>query len=115
MSSREVMMGKLKVIVKRPEDEYGHMIMIENTLETFQKLVNGHIEVFSYKNVLVVCNEEGKLRGLEMNLILGRELLVGNLVICGWNGEEFTDIPIDMRAWKNIVDMSSTKLWKEIE
>lgn len=46
-------------------------VMIENTLEAFQKLVGGYIEVVRMDGgVNAVINEEGKLLELEPNIAL---------------------------------------------
>ena len=87
----------MKVIVKEP-NKYPEEREIENTLEAFQEIVDGYIEVvpFPYKDALLVCNEEGKLMGLEPNMILGRDIIVGTVVICGQDGEDFADVPFEV-------------------
>ncbi len=106
---------KIKAIIKKPEDEFGRLVEIENELEVFQNIVGGYIETTGYKNLVIICNEEGKLRGLEPNIVLGRDMIVGPIIVCGASGDEFSDIPIDMRKWEQIVNMSGTRIWKEFE
>lgn len=106
---------KIKVIIKRPEDEFGRLVEVENELEVFQNIVEGYIETTGYKNLVIICNEEGKLRGLQPNVVLGREMLVGTIIVCGASGDEFSDVPIDFKKWKQIVNMSGTSVWKEFE
>lgn len=106
---------KIKVIIKKPEDEFGRLVEVENTLRTFQQIVGGYIETTGYKNLVIICNEEGKLRGLQPNVVLGREMLVGPIIVCGASGDEFTDVPITFDKWKRIVDMSGTEIWKDFE
>lgn len=106
---------KIKAIIKKPEDEFGRLVEIENELEVFKNIVGGYIETTGYKNLVIICNEEGKLRGLEPNIVLGREMLVGPIIVCGASGDEFSDIPIDMKKWEQIVNMSGTRIWKEFE
>lgn len=45
------------------------LVEIENTLETMQSLVGGNIEEYMpfHDEVAIVCNEEGKMRGLPLN------------------------------------------------
>lgn len=99
-------MSKIKVIIKRPDERIGHMTYISNTLKNLQKTVEGNIEVVHIGDLglLMICNEEGKLRGLERNFILGvvpfHDVIAGTVILCGQDGEEFGDIPIDMGAWK---------------
>lgn len=106
---------KIKAIIKKPEDEFGRLVEIENELQVFQNIVGGYIETTGYKNLVIICNEEGKLRGLQPNIVLGREMLVGPIIVCGASGDEFADVPIDMRKWEQIVNMSGTNIWKEFE
>lgn len=39
-------MKKIKVIVKRPDEQYGHVCHISDRLENLQKTVEGYIERF---------------------------------------------------------------------
>lgn len=106
---------KIKVIIKKPEDEFGRLVEVENELEVFQNIVGGYIETTGYKNLVIICNEEGKLRGLQPNVVLGREMLVGTIIVCGASGDEFSDVPIDFKKWEQMVNMSGTEVWKEFE
>jgi len=55
-------MAKIKVIIKRPDEQYGHMTYISNTLKNLQRTVEGYIEVVPLRSDLVmICNEEGRL------------------------------------------------------
>ena len=106
---------KIKAIIKKPEDKFGRLVEVENELEVFQNIVGGYIETTGYKNLVIICNEEGKLRGLEPNVVLGPEMLVGTIIVCGASGDEFSDVPIDFKKWEQIVNMSGTRVWKEFE
>ena len=79
------MKAVLKEVGKEPR-----VIEIENTLEAFQKVVGGYIEVLSVGNsILLICNEEGKLNGLEPNFSIGYDVIVGNALFVkeGEDGE----------------------------
>ena len=69
---------------------------IENTLEAFQDFVRGPIEVtafYTVPDVGIVCNEEGKIRGLQPCLLNGwSDVIVGNCFICGLTEDDFTDL-----------------------
>ena len=102
---------KIRVIIKRPDEKYGHMTWISNTLENLQRTVEGHIETVTIskdKGLIMICNEEGKLLGLEKNFIMGtppfHDVIVGTVILCGTDGEDFTDIPILFSAWKFMLD-----------
>lgn len=64
-------------------------VEIENSLESMQKMVGGNIEVYPLTDELViVCNEEGKLYGLPCTAIVisdfskNNELIVGDFFVC---------------------------------
>jgi hypothetical protein len=99
-------MKRIKVIVKRPDEEYGHVTYISNSLSNLQKTVEGYIETVTLTNKLVmICNEEGKLKGLPKNFRLPwGDVVCGTVIICGVKGEDFDDCPVDFRVWKTLMD-----------
>jgi hypothetical protein len=104
-------MDKIKAIIKRPGEPYGHVSYISNTLKNFQHIVGGYIETVPVgtDGTVIVCNEEGKILGLPRNFVMGfapfQDIICGTVVICGTEGEEFGDIGIDMREWKRILNI----------
>ena len=96
---------KIRVIIKRPDEPHGHMATIKNTLKNFQKIVEGSIEVVSYwPDTVIIANEEGKLKGLRPNFYLGTDLIVGTVIVCGVDGEEFTDCPLSKWKWEQYLE-----------
>lgn len=103
-------MKKIKVIVKRSDEKYGHVTHISNTLENLQKTVEGYIQTvpLTTKDV-IICNEEGKLKNLPRNIrmygdTVYSETLVGDIIVAGVSGDEFSDINISFSDWKSLVD-----------
>ena len=84
---------------KRPE-----VINIENGLESLQTAVDGYIEVlYPWDDLVgVVCNEEGKINGMELNRALTDEdgniydILAGPFLVVGLTDDDFADIPEDL-------------------
>ena len=68
----------LKKVGKDPE-----VIEIRNTLEEKQRLVGGLIEVIPYDDLLLICNEEGKLLNLPPNLIFEYDYIAGDCFLAG--------------------------------
>lgn len=103
-------MSKIKAIIKRPDEEFGHMTNISCTLENLQKIVGGHIETVYLGGLILIVNEEGKLLGLEPNFRLDQgafaDVIMGTAIVVGQNGEDFGDCPIVFEAWKILL-----KLW----
>lgn len=103
-------MNKIKAIIKRPDEPIGHVSYISDTLENLQRTVGGRIEVvpITPDGLVMICNEEGKLQGLEKNFVMLRglqvDIIVGDVIICGTHGEEFTDVPIDRKMWATLLE-----------
>jgi len=98
--------------------------IIDNTLEAKQKLVKGLIEVIPYNNLLIVCNDEGKIMNLKPNLIFECDYIAGDCFVIGddyENGdfksltmEEIVKIRKDLihRSFKYDVQKKSRKVDK---
>lgn len=107
------MAAKVKCIIKRPDERYGHMTNISTTLENLQKTVDGPIESVTISDttdpkLILICNEEGKIRKLERNFRIGSgwlaDTIVGTVIIIGADKEgELVDIPISYDLWKEIL------------
>lgn len=97
-------MGKVRAIIKRPDEQYGHVCNISATLENLQKTVGGYIETITFEDFVIIVNEEGKLQGLEPNMLIGMDMLVGTIIVIGTKGEEFSDLTISFHTWKALVD-----------
>ena len=61
-------MSKIRVLIVEPNKE-PRQVRIEHTLKNLQKIVGGLIEFVELEhNVDLICNEEGKLLNLELDL-----------------------------------------------
>ena len=84
----------MRVLVKNPGKDPQTMV-ITNNLHLLQQLVDGPIEVHTLTDGLVmIVNEEGKLKGLEPNFYVDRlkDTILGTAIFCGEEGEDLTDI-----------------------
>lgn len=89
----------MKVLLIKPR-EYAKVIDISPGLESLQNAVGGYIEaIYPYDDpVAVICNEEGKILGLELNRELrdesGRiyDILCGDILIVGLGDEDFCEL-----------------------
>ena len=74
----------IKILKIEPKKE-PQVIEIEDTLKNLQTLVGGYIEyVYPFNdNVAIICNEEGKLIGLEPNRDMGWDTIVGTFLVVG--------------------------------
>ena len=79
MKSEEIIKVIYKKVNKAPK-----IIEIKNDLETKQRLVNGLIEVVPYiDNMLIICNDEGKINNLKANVLLDYDFIAGDFIIVG--------------------------------
>ena len=84
---------QILVLIKEPGKAPVVEPLFDNTLQSFQKAVGGYIETYYLgANVTVVCNEEGKLKGLPYNVTIGRENFVGAIVLCGTTADDFCSL-----------------------
>ena len=102
----------MKIIIKRPCDQFGEEATIPNTLRALQKTVGGYIETVTLDNgVVLICNEEGKIRDMPYNFTHRQMFgaiplqypIFGTVIACGVDGDEFADIPIDFNEWKSLL------------
>ena len=109
--------AKIKVIIKRPDEKYGHMTNISNTLKNLQRTVEGYIETVTYSdcpctesgNLVVICNEEGRIRNLPFNCRLGMDFH-GTIIVCEAQKDEFTDLTMSFKAWRHMLDANNFSL-----
>ena len=73
---------KIRILYKEVGKE-PQIMFIDNTLEAKQKLVGGLIEVVPYEDVLIICNEEGKLLNMPPNLVFEYDYIAGNCFVIG--------------------------------
>lgn len=74
---------------------------LEGSLETMKKFVGGTIQaLYPFDDpVAIICNDEGKLGGLEYNRALRNEkgvvydIICGPFFICGLGTEEYVSLP----------------------
>lgn len=99
-------MIRIKAIVKRPDERFGHVCNISASLGNLQKTVGGYIEAVPLTDkIVMICNEEGKLKGLEPNFHLPFDTIVGTVIICGRDKDcNFIDVPIDFKTWKYLFE-----------
>lgn len=92
----------MKVIVKNP-GAVPTLRDVPNTLEALQSVVDGYIEVVRlFTDAVVICNEEGRLRGLPFNCHILGISFVGPIMLVGTKGEEFTDFPGDIEETRKM-------------
>lgn len=105
---------KRRCIAKRPgTDPYA--TNISDSLENLQRFVGGYIETCTFEpDWTVICNEEGRLRGLDYNCELLGVDFCGPIILMGVKtneeGEqEFCDLPFTLHQLKKDIP----ELWEQ--
>ena len=106
------MTKKIKCIVKRPDEQFGHVTWISDSLKNLSNTVGGYIETVTLDNgVVLICNEEGKIRDMPYNFTVRRmrgvvtiqNAIFGTVIAFGAEGDQLADIPIDFNEWKSLL------------
>lgn len=85
---------KLTVVMVEPH-KAPYVTKIDDELSSLQKAVGGYIEtVYNGDGTIIVCNEEGKLKGLEGNRRIrdGASIIAGTFFVVGADGESFRSL-----------------------
>lgn len=69
------------------------LVEVDNTLKALQTEVGGYIETVSIADVVIICNEEGRLCGLPYNCRFVGVDFVGTILVVGRDRDEFCDVP----------------------
>ena len=97
--------SKLSVLLVEP-GKCPKVIEIEDTLKAMQNIVDGDIEIYEPFNdeVAIVCNEEGKVKGLPLNRAIYSDrgelvdIIAGTFFVCyaPFDGEGFLSLPKEL-------------------
>jgi len=86
------------ILIKEPGEDL-ETREVEDKLKNYQKIVGGYIETVSIaENLILVCNEEGMLQNLPVNII-GNNIFYGTVFFVRTEYENFaslTDADIEL-------------------
>lgn len=94
----------MEVLLVKP-GQLAEMTVIEAGLSSMQEIVGGDIQAayFFDEPVAVVCNEEGKMNGSELNRAVKddngniMDIIAGTFFVCGLGDEDFTSLQPEYR------------------
>lgn len=96
-------MSYISALIKRPGEIPRH-VNLSNSLEALQKSVDGYIETVTIaRDLVVLCDEEGRLKDKPYNCTICGCDFVGDIVIAGRDGEEFADLPVEWKILKKML------------
>ncbi len=93
-SQADVSSNLIRVLVLEPKRP-PYISEIENTLEGQQKAVDGYIEYLYDDDAIIVCNEEGKLRGMDGCRRINGDVIAGPFFVAGDDGEKLCSLTDD--------------------
>lgn len=92
----------IKAFVKHPNQD-PYLTPLSAELEAMQKLVGGYLqEVAICTDFVILCDEEGKLKGKPYNCTCMSKNLVGTLVFVGVKDNEWADIPLSYQEFRTL-------------
>ena len=99
---------ELYCLYKRPGKGVSELY-IPNELEWLQGAVEGYVEAVPLRpDLVMIVNEEGKLKGMEHNFFINfrgdLEEIVGPALFLGMDGDEFTDCPIEKQTLVAVIE-----------
>ena len=78
---------------------------IQNTLRALQEAVGGYIEpVMVEEDLVVICDEEGRLKGKPYNCWFDGISFVGTIAVVGSGDEDLTDCPITLDEFREMCE-----------
>ena len=102
------MTKNIKILMKKP-GEQATVVEPANDLAALQHLVGGYIETVTIApDMVVICNEEGRLLGLPYNTKINYVEFVGTILLAGVRRDSFADLPVDVSVIKRLLP----QLWE---
>ena len=100
----------ITVFVKEP-GKAPEQRSVPNELAALQEIVGGYIETVTiFSDLVVICNEEGRLQGLDHNCKICGVDLCGTIILAGIQGENFANAPDEEKLRR-----SFQYLWRATE
>ena len=82
----------LKIVYVEP-NRPPYISEVGNDLKSLQRAVDGHMEtVYMGDSTILICNEEGKVKGMDCNRRVGDDVIAGPFFIVGEDGEDFRSL-----------------------
>lgn len=81
----------LKILIVKPGKQ-PEVATIDGSLQSMQTIVGGYIEeIMIEKDIVLICNEEGRFKGLQPNRLVGGNMIVGTFFLVNDNnfGENY--------------------------
>ena len=81
------------LVIRKDPGQPPELVEMENTLAALQQAVGGYIETVTLSvDTAIICNEEGRLRGLPYNCDFLDISFVGPILVVGIDGDEMCSL-----------------------
>jgi len=92
----------MKVILK-PVGLEPRQILIPNDMYILQQLVDGYVQPITLtSDMLLLCDEDGRVKGKKMNCTIMGIPFYGDIVLVGTKRGNFCDVPITIEQAKKV-------------
>ena len=101
---------KIRVIIKRPDERYGHVCNISDSEDNLKRIVDGRLKVTQITHsVFLMENHDGYVLDLPKNFSMGKwpftNTVRGTAIVLGYDVEngEYIDCPLNFQIWKQLL------------
>lgn len=106
------------ICIKEPGKQIQYRVVTEISLELLQSLVGGYIETIATTQlnkhkIVMIVNEESKLKWLQSNFWVRGDLIVGPAVFVGRKRDEFVSLSEDQVKHLNQQFVENFKIYRE--
>ena len=93
---------QIRVMIKEP-DKDPEFRMIDNELKELQNIVGGYIETVTFDEMVVICNEEGRIMDMDFCCEVEGVSFVGPVIFAGYEEDEFVSLPFSKRDMEELL------------
>lgn len=99
----------MKVYMKEPGKRSRTLVIDKRDLALMQELVGGYIETVTFGQLVIICDEDGRIKNKPHCCKVGETDFVGTILAVGTEGEDFADVPVSMETWRWMIGEGEKK------
>ena len=101
---------KIRAIIKRPDERYGHVCNISDSEKNLKGIVDGRLKVTQITSeVVMIENLDAYVFDLPKNFSMGKwpftNTVRGTVILLGLDdvNDEYVDCPLNFQIWKQLL------------